>query len=266
MRMFVLLSLGDKSPVVKHALLRIAAVIITTTVSAETFDYSSRDGFAITIPPGWQAIPESRIQEMVTALRKATPTATVPDFRYGYQAQSDRWFSYPYVLIWVNPSGRVLEHELEKVAKVDLSKSADELRSSMSDLISSFEVGKPAYDPGKHILWMTSEAIYSGVGKVGILSGAVQTEEGPIWVYGYALRDTFESYKPTFIGITESVRPTEALRYKRRFSDSAPVAAVTDSLRGIDWSQVLAAGLVGGIIALIIGMFSARKSRKNQKQ
>jgi len=250
----------------KHALLCTAAVIITTTASAETFDYSSRDGFAITIPTGWHAISESQIQEMVAAIRKAAPTATVPDFRYGYQAQTDRWFSYPYVLIWVNPSGRVPEHQLEKIAKIDLSKSTDKLRSSMGDVVSAFEVGNAAYDPATHIVWMTSEATYSDVGKVGILSGGVQTEQGIIWVYGYALRDTFERYKPTFIGITESVQPTEALRYKSRFSDSAPFAAVIDSVRGIDWSQVLVAGLAGGIIALIIGIFSARKLRKDQKQ
>ena len=36
---------GPQEALMKHALLRIAAVIITTTASAETFDYSPRDDF-----------------------------------------------------------------------------------------------------------------------------------------------------------------------------------------------------------------------------
>lgn len=244
----------------------LAALLIAAKASGGTIDYT-HDQFSITIPPDWVSIPEAEVSEKFKAIRKASPGATVPDSTYGYQARSEKWFSYPYVLVWVKRSGRTPEHHLQKLAKVDAQMSSDRLLSSADGLVSQFEMGKIAYDSTTHIIWMNSEATYPGVGKVDILNGSVQTEEGVIWVYGFALRDTFDSHKPTFVQITESIRPSEELRYKPRLTDNA----LGEAAKGIDWNKVVAKGLgnalvyifLGVIIAGVIWLKSVFRSRKN---
>jgi hypothetical protein len=54
----------------------------------------------------------------------------------------------------------------------------------------------------------------------------------------------------------ESVHPTEALRYKPRHTNGTPVAAITDSVRRIDWLSVLGKGLAAGVCVLLIGLAS----------
>jgi hypothetical protein len=256
------LGVATHSPI-KATLLLVATAFFATPLLAETFD-NTRDGFSIKIPPDWQPIPESKVAEMHAAARKAHPGFAVPDFRYGYQARSDQWFSYPYVLVAVKRSGRAPEHLLAELAKDDFSAHKEKFRSSAGGLVSAFEMGKAVYDPSTRILWATSEITYPKIGKVGILTGCVQTEEGGIWVYGYALRDAFDSHKPTFAQITESVRPTEALRYKPRLTDRAPVGDMTDSVRGIDWGKAvgkgLVAGLAAGVLIFVIAVFAKIKS------
>ncbi len=235
----------------------------TVTNSTHITFENARDGFRISIPPDWQEIPESKIAEKVAAVRKASPDIQVPDFQYGYQARSDQWFTYPYVLVSIKRSGRVPEYQLAKLQNVDWSVGGKAVQNLSDGQISHLEMGKVAYDPSTHIIWMASEATYPEVGKVGILNGSVQTQEGSIWVYGYALRDTFEANKPTFAQIAESVLPTEALRYKPRWTDSALVGVVVElaeSLRGSDWARVAGKGVAVGLLVLIVGIFSWLKS------
>jgi len=187
-------------------------------VNSEAIDYVA-DGFTINIPSGWQVIPQSEVAKRVQSIRKAAraaniPDAKIPDFRYGYQLSSDRWFSCPYVLVAINRAGRMPEDELRKLPTVDLAGIINDVRSALRGKVSNFQVGRVVYDPATQIIWIASEVEYPDIGKVDNLCGELMTENGAIMVYGYALPNSFDQYKPTFIQIAESIHPSEALRYK----------------------------------------------------
>jgi hypothetical protein len=237
------------------------AVAAGVPASAETFDYSATDGFSITIPAGWQQIPPAEIQKAVTTIRKTTPNAPPIDFRHGFQRESGRWFSHPYILVVVDESGRTPQYQLDKLDKVDFSKEADTARSVMGNLVSNFDVAKAVYDPPAHIVWLISEATYPAVGKVGMVNGAVLTERGSISVYGYALRDSFDAYKSTFIDVAKSVRPIDSLRYKPRLSDNGMAALAAYSFGHINWSEVVGMGVVGALIGGAAGAYSKFKKK-----
>lgn len=198
------------------------ALLFATTGFAEIID-NTQDGFAITIPFGWRIIPKPEIAVLNQSINSqynlekvsAYKAGKISDILYGYQAESDHWFSYPYVLVRINRAGKKSEGELGPSANADLiKKSAGEVLESVGAKDVNVEVGGATYDRSTHILWSMSETADPDLGKIRTLNGAVQTEEGAIWIDCYAPRETFEAYKPTFVQIIESVRPIDSLVYK----------------------------------------------------
>ena len=232
-----------------------ATWLLTSTAFCETIDYIS-EGFTINIPSGWRVIPQSEVAKRAQSSRAAAPAGTkIPDFRYGYQLSNDQWFSYPFVLIAITRDGRMPEAELQKLPKADLSGVTNDVRSVAKGIVSNFQFGRITYDPTTHIIWIPSEVDYPDGSKVDSLCGALQTETGSIMVYGYALPDSFDQYEPTFIKVAESIRTSDALRYK---TGSADDSVNRNATGGINWRRILIAAIIGALLGGI-GVTKGRK-------
>jgi hypothetical protein len=197
-------------------------VLLAFGISAlgRTLDYKAKDGFSITIPDDWDVIPEAQVAEVAENARKSAPNAPVPDFRYGFQAKAEKWFQYPYVVVAPSTKGRTSEAALNKLGSVDVAKSSSQLKETLSKLASDIQVGKMVYDPQTHTVWGTTDSVYPGVGKVRCLTGAVETEQGAIWVYCYAPADVYDKYNQVFANIISSVQLRDDLVYKPRASEA----------------------------------------------
>src|SRR5205809_3861135 len=135
-------------------LLTLATLVLARTLVAETFS-NARDNFTITIPPDWESIPEPAIAEKTAAIPNAAPHAPYPAFHYAYQARSDRWFSFPYVSVRVDRSGRLAEDRLQSIAKLS-SQIHDKAQSLGAGVLPKFQMNTAFYDPSTHIIWVTS--------------------------------------------------------------------------------------------------------------
>jgi len=76
-------------------MLCLASLALSATVD------NTKDGFTVTLPTGWDQIPQSEIASLNETTRKEHNIGNQPGFLCGYQVRSDGWFSYPYVLIRV---------------------------------------------------------------------------------------------------------------------------------------------------------------------
>jgi hypothetical protein len=230
-----------------------------TAVSIANGSEFHKNGFSISLPDEWVEIPEDVIDTTEEKLAKLNPNAQMPKADYGFQLSSSKnWFEYPYILIIINNSGRIPESQLKKLEEYPFKKVFNETQNELSSIISDLEAGKIVYDKQAKLMWMRTEANVPPEGLISGISCMVPTETGFIQISGYSLRDNFPIYEAIFQSVALSVSPEPQLAYKSKWSDSLPPA-----LAGIDWGKVagkaIVYGLIGGIIALIIGF----KKRKN---
>lgn len=238
-------------------LLLIVALFSTSDVyGAEKIQ---KDGFTISLPDGWIEIPRDAIDSYEKKMAALLPNEQVQHYDYGFQLRSAKnWLEYPYVLILVNNSGRIPKSQLEKLEGFSMEKTVDDQREKFRAVMSDIQMGKMVYDDKYKMIWMHMEFNVREVGPVSAILGMVLTENGYIQANGYCRKDDFPAHEAVFHSIATSITPDPSLAYKQKWTDSLP-AAVT----GIDWGKVagraLVGAIIGGMIALILGL--ARKKK-----
>ena len=110
---------------------------------------------------------------------------TFPDVKklicdYGFQKlPAEKWFTFPYIIIQINRSGKTTfdESEFEKYKRV-FKKGAKDTENKLGKLISETKLGETIYDPIDHILWMTLQSEAINVGHIKIFTAFRFTSEG----------------------------------------------------------------------------------------
>jgi len=219
-----------------------------------------KKGFAITIPDGWIEMPRNIIDTFENEVSKQAPNVKKQHYDYGFQLESsNNWFEYPYILVQIQDIGRIPENQLEKLEKYSFKDTIDERKKDLSSLASDIEVGKMYYDKQEKIIWMRLEMNVVNIGIVSGLSGMVPTEKGFIQIVGYSLQNDFSNNEHIFRSVSMSVLPEPDFVYKPKWSDNLPPV-----ISRIDWGKVagkaVAGAIIGGIIALIVGLTKKKKN------
>jgi hypothetical protein len=216
-----------------------------------------KPGFTLSLPDGWVEIPQEVLTAMHDELNRQAPNAKIPKYDYGFQLETaQNWMEYPYVLVQLSNVGRIPEHQLKSMPKIDMN---EKFRSKVVDgnsLMSNTALGQMQYDEAAHLIWMTSQSDVVGIGRVQGISGLVPTEKGIVQIHGYSTESSFPTYLPTFRQIVKSASVSPALAYKPRWTDSSPI------LSGIDWGQVGAKAIGGAIIGGLVALFAALIRKK----
>jgi hypothetical protein len=214
--------------------------------------------FSITLPDGWVEIPRDAMVAMQDEVKRQAPNSNLPRYQYGFQLDSVKeGLAYPYILVQLNTAGRIPEQQFKAMPKIDLNKEAAKHIGDVSSFMSNTNLGQAQYDEVAHLVWITVKTDVVGVGKIQGISGIIPTETGGVGVHAYSTETEFSSHLPVFRQVITSVMIPPDQAYKPRWSDSNPI------LGAIDWGRVgvkaLTGGLIGGVIALVIGLLRRKK-------
>jgi len=202
----------------------------------------------LNLPDGWVEIPQNILANVDKELRRRAPQAQIPRYDYGFQPASVKtWMGYPYILVQIDRSGKLLEADLKELPQLDANGLFRENADKMKSLISQTAFGKMQYDEAAGIIWTSAQTQVAGVGKVRGLSGMIPNETGFIAIHGYARERDFAQYAETFRSIIQSTSVT------RPTSAPSNWASATSLASRIDW-RVLANPLyLGAIVGAIAG-------------
>lgn len=233
----------------------IAISIIVFISNAYAAVSIQKPSFSLSLPEGWVEIPQDVLSAMQAELKQQVPNATIPKYDYGFQREPSRnWMEYPYVLVQVINTGRVPEHQLRSMPKIDLNERLKDRTSKLQPIMSNVTLGKMQYDEAAHVVWITTRSDVENIGKILGITGLIPTEKGVIQLHAYSLESDFQGHLPTFRQMITSTIISPDIVYRPRWSDSSPI------LSGIDWGQVTIAGIIGGFIALVGGLIRKRKA------
>lgn len=225
--------------------------------AASSFNQSfpTEDGFTIKLPNDWIQMPRETLDEFSNFISKSAPNLEKQVYAYGFQLKSDRWFTYPYILIQIKNSGRIPSSELKKTKQIQdaMKKESSKTEDSLKSYISDSELETPIYDEGNHILWQKIKFEVAGMGLIHNLMGLKLTEKGFIQIMGYSVESESEKYDKLYSDVILNTTIDDAIAYKPKLSDSVPFLA------RIDWTQVASAGIIGGLVAGIISLFNRKK-------
>lgn len=217
-----------------------------------------KPAFTLSLPDGWVEMPQDVLSAMHEALSQQAPNAKIPKYDYGFQLEAaQNWLEYPYILVQVSASGRVPEHELKVMPKIDLNEEIKKQGAGLQSIMTNTTLGQMQYDEAAHVVWITMKTDVANVGKIQGISGLIPTETGIVQVHAYATESDFPTYLPIFRQIITSTTISPDLTYKPRWTDSSKF------LTAINWGQVagnavIGAG-IGGVIALFIGIGRKKK-------
>ena len=225
---------------VGNVALMVLAVFLPLPVLAGTINFQ-KDGFSLTFPPGWIAIPSEVITQAQLEMAKAAPNAPKPQYDYGFQFGSkEQWFTYPYILIQIKRTGRVPESQLEKLDKYDSTETSQKLQKLAGKIMTEVEIGKMRYDPATRVIWVNTGSNVAELGRVSGISAIMPTEFGIVQLMGYAKEREFMGFLSNFHEIVRSASFADGVKYQPQMSDRLP-----QWLRSIKWEDVLMWGLLG---------------------
>ena len=244
----------------------IVIAIAIIAVTAHGADFSQRiatpSGIVLHLPAGWQQIPKDVLTVQFAEVAKQNPNLPKQTYEYGFQAPANQWFSYPYLLVRIQRTGRIPEVALKKIPNLDemMDSKMQETVEAVS-AIADAAMGKTVYDPTHRILWTSARMNYAGVGNIKMLVGGHLSEDGFVQVFGYAREADFPRYEALLHSIISSVELPAGLRYVPRATDNMPL------FHAIDWDKALSKGIagavLGGIAVLIIGLPRKKKKRED---
>lgn len=227
------------------AALMVLVCFLPLPVLAGTLNFQ-KDGFALTFPPGWIAIPSEVITQAQLEMAKAAPNAPKPQYDYGFQFGSkEQWFTYPYILIQIKRTGRVPEPQLEKLDKFDSTETSQKLQKLAGEIMTEVEIGKMRYDPATRVIWVNTGSNVAELGRVSGISAIIPTEFGIVQLMGYAKEQEFMGFLSSFHEIVQSASFADGVKYQPQKSDRLP-----QWLRTIKWEDVLMWGLLGAGFAV----------------
>ena len=236
----------------KRIFIIISVVFVLTGIASGTEftqRFNAKEGFTLKLPNNWVRIPGEVLDEHSRKLQLTAPDAGKSAYDYGFQLSgANHWFACPYILIWLNKSGRIPEGKMEKLSKEN--KSLKEGSKPIEEKISGIqntEVGEILYDSDDHTLWMTFMA---DAEKIKGLIATKLTRKGCIQIVCYAEDKDFIEYRKLFEDIVNNIYLSKDMEYKPRITDSIPIISQINFDKLL--SHVFTSALLIGAIWLLL--------------
>ena len=214
--------------------------------------FNAKEGFTLKLPHNWVRIPGEILDEHSMKLQLTAPDAEKSAYDYGFQLSgAEHWFACPYILIWLNKTGRIPEGKMKKLTKEKKgSKPIEERISGIPNTV----VGEVLYDSDDHTLWMTFMA---DAEKVKGLIATKLTRKGCIQIICYAEDKDFNEYRKLFEDIVKNIYLSKDLEYKPRITDSIPI------ISQINFDKLLSHVFTGALLIAAIWLLLSRIKKKS---
>jgi len=236
----------------KRIFIIISVVFVLTGIASGTEftqRFNAKEGFTLKLPHNWVRIPGEVLDEHSRKLQLTVPDAEKSAYDYGFQLSgAEHWFACPYILIWLNKSGRIPEGKMKKLSKENRSveEGSKPIEEKISGILNT-EVGEILYDSNDHILWMT---FLADAEKIKGLIATKLTRKGCIQIVCYAEDKDFSEYRKLFEDIVNNIYLSKDMEYKPRITDSIPIISQINFDKLL--SHVFTSALLIGAIWLLL--------------
>lgn len=166
------------------------------------------------MPKGWVEIPQSVLQEFAKASRKSMGAEGSSNFEYGFQQQSGRWFSLPYVLVRVDRSGRVPDTMMKDMGsmKSEMQSALTERSRNSNQIVQNGLVEGTTYDPDRKIVWTNATMDIKGLGRVNARGAIYLTSYGYVQAIGYTpAPERIQAFQPGVLPGVDEPSPQDLL-------------------------------------------------------
>lgn len=229
------------------------SIILIFPDTTRAIEIRTERGFTITLPDEWSQIPDETLKAYLEKIYQMAPDMKRQNYDYGFQLSiNPDWFTYPYILIQVNNSGRITENRLIELAEQaeDLIEGASKAENALHGVLSEMDIGNAVYDEEFRTLFSTMSAEVTGIGRIKGLIAVILTNRGSINFFGYALEEEYDLYSILYTDVVHQIVFDPKLEYKPRLTDGIPI------LSSMEPHQLLITGLAGcltiGLLLLVL--------------
>lgn len=207
--------------------------------------------WSVDTPLGWMPIPDEVLKEMDKLAReRLNKPVTHPG---GFQTQLGLDGGAPYVLIQHIPGsyqGASYEQIERAFSATNMDKGAQDAASKLTDIVSSFEMGKAYLDRARNRVVSTASITGADGTRSNCLSITFLAANGSYQVNCYAAEDRMEAVRPAFDHVIESFQldPDSQFRAGRSTSGSYQVGRSIGSLTVL---ALVGVGIVKGILRML---------------
>jgi len=241
-----------------HLIAVLSFGVIPFLVIAETVIQQPQLGYTLTLPEGWEQIPNKAIQEQTRAVTATTGGQISQQYQDGFQQSAGGgWFQYPYVLVESRETGRVPEGQLARMKSMrpEMQNGLDSVSKKLNSIMSNMSLGETYYDATNKCILVRITMKVANVGEVEALTCGFLTEKGILTFHCYSTAAEFDKLLPVFQGLLKSVRLSDGLRYQPRLSDSI----------GFDFGRVGRSAFIGGAVGGLVGVAVWLKKKLQSK-
>lgn len=226
----------------------IAGAVGSPAVAARTL--VEKPELSLSLPEGWVEIPSEVLVEVFSEVDRLVGSEA-PRYEYGFQLEaSTQWLDYPYVLVKTSAKGRLPEHKLRQMARLDANALVSDQLVEFEEILQEASLEPMRWDPEARVVWTAARLEVADIGTVKSLSGLIPTEQGMVQIHGYARSSDFERHAPAFREMVLSASIAPALAYQRRWYESVPVLGALLGGDGV-WRYARSA-LIGMVAVLVI--------------
>jgi len=223
--------------------------------------FAAKEGFTIHLPQDWKPIPKEVLDRYSQAIARMAPKAEKQHYNYGFQrTDTPKWFTYPYILVQVNRSGRIPEEQLKALKRIEkaMDDSFAKATDSISSITSNASLGEPIYDPVSHILWTRISIDVKEAGTMRGIIGAILNEEGFVQIACYAMGNDFEKFLPVFEAVIKKTAIRADLKYGAR--NMAGKAGKEERKQSVVPWGTMTLVLIGALLLFFIGWKRRKKA------
>lgn len=225
-----------------------------TLQATQVLNYD-KDGYSITVPTGWIAIPSYMVTSAMRVTQQFAPTIPTQHYQRGLQLNTATgWFNYPYVLIGTKHLKPISTTDLEQIINLEQSKKIDKVKGILKPLIGNMKVSGINYEPSSHIIWLRmldTDPVKNE--EISSICGVILTKQGAIQVIGFTKRSEFENYFPLFEQVIRSVKATQPIAYP---------ATAEEHTFPYSYKYFIIAGVLISLVFILLFFFLTRAFRK----
>ena len=163
--------------------------------------YNSQWNFSLTLPSGWEEIPEATLKAHEAVIQEATKSSY--NYLAAFQKRSDQYFSYHYFLIQLIdtqglPPAILEEYFSSAKGEQAVTKTASEVRQVMKDFASLSSMNITGIDKERHVIFVNISGDVVGAGKIKGVSAMFMGKTSLVCLHLFALQQDFESHKKQY--------------------------------------------------------------------
>ena len=237
--------------------------LLPTMASAESLDYTNQQNhYSFTLPSGWVEIPKSTIDDLFRQLADQTGGQFI-DYAAGFQLEdAQNYFQYPYILVQEHkintPSYSQITQEFESDK---FSEGVDKEIDKYSEFMTNATLQDPFVDKERNIIFMNLEMDVANVGKVKGLLAMFLGKSGITQLNFYSVKSEYSENLSIFNQIIDSFSYEQGYEYNEQEAKKNDSPSIFE---GVAEKGIIGA-ITGGLIALIFGLFSKSKKKKEEK-